>query len=299
MKKILIFSILVFSVVFYAYFQIYLKKQGESDKPVLMEKGKIVGFHLTTVSSEIEMRLEDDLWQMVQPHSYPGDQDFMEQNFEIMTRAPVFSTFPFRDDHFGLNPGKAFIELIYFDGLRKRFIIGSEQGSKNSLYVLDKDSERVFLVHSVFGQFLYYPLSMFFHKNLPIPGKKIRYLKRIQFLETESPPQTLWEITKTDQTEVLVNWNERSEKVQRENLSLFLKKIKEFELENHRFEKPKSFKRTTGLIVETEKTSINFEFDDKAGQIYSKTQNVFANFEPSSLADLDGELKKLVVEKKD
>ena len=294
LKKILIFSILVFSVVFYAYFQVYLKKQDRSEKPVLLENKKVVGFHLTTTTSEVQMKLKDNLWQMIHPHSYPGDHHFMEQNFQIMGRAPVFSVFPFKGDHFGFNPGRAFMEFIYFDGLRKRFIIGKEQGPKNSLYILDKDSERVFLVHSVFGQFLYYPLSMFFHKNLPIPGKNIKSLKRVVFLEKSF--EILWEITQTDQPGVLVRWKKAKKKIPREKLSLFLKKLKEFQVDSPLFGEPESFKKTTGLVVETEKTSVTFQFNDKEGELYSKTQNVFARFKPSDLGSLDGELKKMMEE---
>ena len=299
MKKILIFSVLVFSVVLYSYFQVYLKKQkSESEKPALMEKKKMVGFHLTTASSEIEMKFEDGLWHLVQPHPYPADQNFVKQNLELMARAQILSTFTLQKDHFGLKPGKAFMELTYSDGLRRRLIIGKEKGSKGSLYIFDKDSKQVFLVHNVFGQFLYYPLPMFFSKNLPIPGKKIQSLKKIQFLKPEQSPETLWEITTTSQTEALVQLGKQSKKIPKENLLSFFKKIKEFEIKDHQFEESKLFKKTTSLIIKTEKTSITFDFDNQTNQVHSKTQNVFARFEPSSLKALDDELKKVMETKK-
>ena len=299
MKKILIFSILVFLVVFYAYFQVYLKKQeDEFPKTVLIEKQKLVGFRLTTAFSEIQMKLESDLWHLVQPHSYPADQMFVEQCFEIMTQAPVLSTFPLKEDHFGLKPGKALMEFIYINGLRRRLIIGSKQGPQNGLYILDKDSGQVFLVHSVFGQFLYHPLSMFFHKNLPIPGKKIQSLKMLQSSETVQSPEILWEIKKTDQSDALIRLGDQSGRVPKEKLFLFFKKLREFQIKDHQFKKPKSFKKTISLFIKTDKASINFDFDDKTGQIHSETQNVFARFEPSSLTALSDELKKVMKNKK-
>ncbi len=299
MKKILIFSVLVFSVVFYAYFQVYLKKQKrESEKPVLIEKKKLVGLHLTTASSEIEIKLEDGLWYLIQPHFYPADQNFVKQNLELMTKAPILSTFTLRKDHFGLKPGKAFMEFVYSDSLRRRLIIGKKKGSKDSLYILDKDSKQVFLVHNIFGQFLYYPLSMFFHKNLPIPGKKIQSLKKIQFLKPEQSSEILWKITTTGETEALVHLGEQSKKIPKEKLLSFFKKIKEFQIRNHQFEKPKSFKKTTSLFVKTEETSITFDFDNQTGRVHSKTQNVFARFEPSFLKALDDELKKVMEDEK-
>ncbi len=289
MKKILIFSIFVFLVISYAYFEIYLKKQENNpEKFSLVKRQKLVGFHLTTARSEIKMKLEDDLWHLVFPHPYPADQKFVEQGFEIMIQTPIFSTFPLKEDHFGFKPGKAFMEFVYADGLRRRLIVGDTQGPGNSLYVLDKDSGKVFVVHNVFGQFFYHSPIMFFHKNLPIPGKRIQSLKMLQ------PRKTLWEITKTDQTHALVHFGNQDHRIPKEKLFPFFKKLREFQINGHQFKKPESFKKTMSLFVETDRGSINFDFDEKTGQIYSEIQNVSAHFDPPSLPALGDELKKVI-----
>ena len=293
MKKVLVFSILVFSAVFYAYFQIYLKKQEKKpEKPLFIEKQKLVEFYLTTAFSEIKIKLKDNLWFLVQPHPYPADQNFVEQNFEIMTRTPVFSTFPLKEDRFGFKPAKAFMEFVYNDGLRKRLIIGKTAGPRGSLYVLDRDSHQVFVVHSVFGQFLYHSLSMFFHKSLPIPGKTIRSLKRI------GSQGLLWEIRETDGDHATVFFGNQSKKIPKKNLSLFFKNSRRLNSKGHQFKKPESFKKLSSLLVETEKKTIQFDFDDKKGVFYSETQNVLARFNPSSLRELGDELKKVMENEK-
>ena len=293
MKRILVFFVLTFAVAFYAYFGVYLKNTKKNRQNFLLENPQnLVGFHLTTAQSEVKIKLEEGLWKVTQPHLYPADHGFVQSTFRLMAKAPILSTFPLEEDFFGLDPGKAFMEFIYNDGLRKRFVIAKEDGPKNSLYVLDKDSTQVFVVHGIFGQFLHYSLAMFFHKNLPILGKKIQSLELIQ------SNKTLWKILRTDSDQSQIHVEDKEYWIPKEKLLPFFERLKHFEIRNHRFGEFGDFKATVTLLIQTDKGSFAFDFNYETSQVYSKDHRVLAQFDPSSLKFLDSELKRVVKSKK-
>ena len=293
MKKALVFLVLTFAVAFYAYFGVYLKNEKKNRQSFLLENPQnLVGFQLTTAQSEVKIKLEEGLWRVIRPHLYPADHEFVQSTFRLMAKAPILSAFPLEEDFFGLDPGRAFMEFIYNDGLRKRFVIAKENGRKNSLYVLDKDSTQVFMVHGIFGQFLHYSLAMFFHKNLPMPGKKVQSLKLIQ------SNKTLWEILRTDSDQSQIHVEGKEHWIPKEKLHPFFRRLKNLEIKNHHFGEFDGFKATVTLWIQTDKGRFAFDFNYETSQVYCRDQRVLAQFDPSSLKFLDSELKRVVKDEK-
>ena len=353
MKKILTFSILVCFVSLYAYFQIHLKKQkNRTQRTVLIESQKPVELNLTSRFSRVKLKLKDNLWFVTTSHSYPADQDFIERNLNLMKKAPILSTFPLPDtqklleqftgkekmekskktekthrrktkttkqvnevrgDPYGFNPPKAFMEIIYPDGLRKRLLMGKIVAPQNGLYILDKDAEQIFVVHNVFGQFFYYPSSMFLSKNLPIHGEKIKTIRLEKSDSMEKQDlKVVWEVKNESQDYATVIYKGESKKIPKQKLLLFFKKIKNLQLTDHKFkpmdlstenlktksESSHSFNKFPSLSIETEKGLNRFNFDYEKGKFYSQSHAVSARFKLSSLREFSEEIKKLMKSEK-
>ena len=327
MKKILIFSVLVFLVSFYAYFHIYTKKQKDlPQKTILTENQNPVELNLISHFSKIKLKFKDNLWFVISPHSYPADQDFIERNLDIMKKTPILSSFKLettavkqpkklQKDPYGFNPPKAFMEMTYQDGLRKKFLIGKTKAPHGSLYILDKETDQVFVVHSLFGQFFYYPPSMFLSKNLPLQGEEI---KRIRLEKSGSMEQqaleVVWEVKNENQDHATVIYRGKNKKIPKQELFPFFEKIKNFELTNHKFKSEPSEKseiksgsskkpetnhlsdKSLSLYIETEKGSNRFDFDYKRRKFYSQAHGVSARFKLPLLKELGEKIKRLMEE---
>lgn len=276
----------------YAYFGIHQKElKEEGGKKALFfdeELLRLEKMNLVTEEGDLILEKKDDQWWVIRPHKYLANQDYIEKTLKIMEGAQPASSFVFDEDRFGFKPGKAFYHFIYDDQRQRQLILGSQEGPDNSLYVLDMDQNRVFVVHNVWGQFLYYPIQHFYHQYLPIPGALVKKLSLVQ------NDKLIWKVEPSDGGKMQVEWEGQVHQTERAPWLWFFNKLREFPLENVQFDSAEKAFKGKVLNIETNLGNIRFIFSEKGEEIYIPSLNVFAQVDPHSLISLGNEIKKVI-----
>lgn len=292
LKPILALFILLILLGTYAWFGIIqVEKQVENDKVFLLPKNlsdQLQSFKLVTSDFEIQVENKEGLWWVTEPVHYLANQEYIEKGLQIMADALARRDFELKEDHYGFRPGKAFILFHFKDGLNKRLKVATESGPGDTIYVLDQDLQRVFVVHNVWGQFLYYPITRFYHPFLPIAAKSVLSVKLLK------QGQNYWGVEPRPDQTLKIDYLGQSYSIPKAQALWFYKKLREFPLQNFKFNTELTFKPYWQLVVGTENGNIIFDFDEKAEKIYGQQANVFAEIEPYSLKSLEYEIQKVI-----
>lgn len=290
MKKNLILVGVLAALCLYAYFFVY---KSEADKvqtlPALVDRpADLVEIHLTTDQGTVHLKLEDELWWVQAPQTYLADQEFVDRALGAMVETATENIFPIDQDLYGVKPGRAFFELLYKDGERKRLVVGSNEAPGSRLYIFNSDTAMVGVVHNLWAQFIHYPLSMFYQKSLPIPGLQFRGARLV------NGNQSIWSVKAKSADTVEVSLARARKEIKKAELLWFFKNLKDIHLEKLEFgaNAPKGDFLT--LEAESEKGIIRFQFYEKDAKVYIPELKVFAVYDPVSLNSLENELKKVI-----
>ncbi len=263
--------------------------EKHSSVEILIPNKPLSSLSITSPHFEVELIFKENLWWMSKPHVYLADQDFIANNIQVMLETQPIEQFQLEEDHFKVNPGKAFFDFVFQDGERLRLIIGALETNDNNLYVYNKDLNRIFVVHNIWGQFLYYSLNEYYHKSLPILGEQVKSAE----LKNQSN-KTIWRVGSIDSKQAKVFFNDKEYKVLKSQLVLFFKTLGEFSLQDLEFNQKLTEKNDFELIVQTEKGNITFPWFSQTGRIFVPHFNVFAKQGESSLNSLTTELEKVI-----
>lgn len=290
MKKNLILIGLVIVLGLYAYTFIYKKEQSTQIQRVSLvgSISEIEEIRLTTENGEIELKHVDGLWWVEKPHHYLADQEFIERALTAMVESPSENTFVFSEDLYGVKPGRAFFELIYKSGERKRLIVGSKEAPANRIYILNSDMNTISVVHNLWVQFLHYPTSMFYLKSLPISGHQFKGARLLKGSVVQ------WSLQSKSKDMANVQVGDIKAEVAKAKLLWFFRGLKDFDISKLQFgvDAPKGEFQL--LEAESEKGIITFHFYEKDQKVYIPELKVFADYDPNSLNSLRNELKKVI-----
>ncbi len=294
MKSFKVFAALFTLLLFlgaYAWFGIIKVEEREKKEVVTLFPDSfpdsVTRLDLTTDLYEVRIEKRDGVWWVTQPQEYLANQEYIEKAFRIMDETTSSHHFTYEEDKFGLEPGKAFYGLQFADGLEKRVKVGTKEGPVETIYLLDKDSNEIFVVHNVWAQFLYYPLSQFYHPGLPIPGAIVKSLS------LKNQTAVAWSVEPAQNNMVTFRLKDQSKDIHKANGLWFFKKVREFQLEDLKFGEPDSFKPHWFLEIQTDKGNITFEFDEKMQKIRVPSFKIFAKVNPYSLKSLGYEIEKV------
>ena len=262
----------------------------ETAPELLPEKfaDKLHALSIVTKNYEIKIVNQEGLWVVTSPQPYLGNQEYIEKGLQIMGDVVSNHNFKLEEDRFGLDPGRAFYRFEFANGQEKRLIVGENDGPADTIYLLDKDAGRVFVVHNVWAQFLIYPPERFYHPNLPIPGKIVKSL----FYSERG--KVIWKVEPAENQQLRFIYKDQEAIVEKAQGLWFFKKMREFELENLQFGTPNDFQTFGELHVESDKGNIMFEFNPSSDKIRVTTFNVFAKTKPYSLKSLGYEIEKVI-----
>lgn len=276
----------------YVYFGIYLPDRKKETKKqamnILPDDENLREIHISTPEKDVFLEKKDDVWWVIKPHEYLADQEFVVKAVQIMTEAPVVNQFLLEDDRFGFKEPEAFFHMTYDSGLNKRILVGKAKGAAQHIYLLDKDSNQVHVVHNVWAQLLYFPIDRFFAQTLPIVGTQV---KTIQF---GVGGNRVWKLTSGSERIMSIEYLGKLYESEKSQWLWFFKNIRDFELKDLKFGQSLNFKVHSELEVETEKGNIRFQFNRKADKIFVPQLNVFADVDPYSLKSLSDELDKVI-----
>lgn len=244
-------------------------------------------FSLTTADIDVRIEKKLEVWWVTSPQEYLANQEFVEKSLRIMKESVSNNTFKLEKDTFGFNPGKGFLRFQFAEGFETRVKVGEVEGPADTLYLLDQDSEQVYVVHNVWGQFLYYPLKQFYHPYLPLPGAIVKDMTLLKKGQVE------WRVEPEDAEHLRFLYRDRSLSLPKANALWFFRQVHEFPLENLEFQKQDGFRSFWELNVNTDQGNIIFEFDEAIEKIWVKRFNVFAQVKPYSLKSLGYEIEKV------
>ena len=292
LKLFLVLCMILVSLALYIWFGVLGSEntRQESQRNLISKQDLrfLRSINILTSDAEISMELRDGLWFVTRPQEYPANQEYVVKSLQVMQEAFSEQTFKLDQDRYGFEPGRAFIHLIFDNGLQKRLKVGSVDGPANTLYVLDQDSKDIFVYHNVWGQFLYYPTSRFLNPYLPLPGQMVKNVT------LQQGHQIHWKVFPVQGNRLEIRLGEHSHFVEKAKALWFFKKIREFQLNNLKFETPSPFQSYWQLYFETDKGNIRFDFDEKMEKIFISDFNVFAEVAPYSLKSLSYELEKVI-----
>ncbi len=292
MKKVVIFAAVLVILGAYSYFQIIQPESLNKTKVVtsLLQPESVEVSEITITNGDQEVRLakKDDFWWVMAPQHYLGNQEYIEKGLQIMRESNIKNSFAFKDDFFGLTPGKAFLSLKYGNGLNSRLRVGTKSAPGEHIYVLDEDSQKVSVVHNVWGQFLYYPLERFYHPFLPIPGNLVKTV------QLKRAGKQVWHLSPSKGTKMAVQFKGKTLETPKAQWLWFFSKLREFPLKNIKFDHRKDFESAQELEIRTDKGNIRFVFNEKGTKLFVPSLNVFAEVDPYSLKSLDHEVAKVV-----
>lgn len=289
MKKHLILLILTLVVFIYAYFFVYkdTKNLQPKTKPFVSLEGLSEVF-ISGDFGEVRLQLREGFWWVIHPQTYPANQELVEQALSSMVSSHPREQFKLQEDCFGLSPGRAFVELVHNSGERLRFVIGSVSGPMNSLYVMNQDDKSVFVVHNVWGQFLYHKLKDYYHQGLPITGAQVKAI------ELYSETKKIWTLHSKSQRELLLSYGKKQKTFLKADFLWFFSRLRDFEMNSFSFNRQAKFKESRKMLVKTEKGNITFVFSTRSPKIFIPSLNVFAEYKAFSLKSLDDELQKVM-----
>lgn len=292
MKKIAALLVLTLAMGAYSYFFIFVpeekKMQAAQSRSIIPDDRDPVWIHLTNGELQIKLKKKEDMWWVESPNEYLADQEYIGKSIEVMKQTPAVEDFFFEEDRFGLIPGKAIIALGYENGLNKRLVVGSESAPQSNIYVLDKDSNRVSVVHNVWGQLVYYGLDRFYSGLLPLPGK---HVKTIAYKEAG---KVMWRLSSIDAKNMKIEYQGDEFSSEKSQWIWFFRKLRDLSLSQIKFDQKLSFKVASELEVDTEKGNIIFLFNKKGDKIFAPKLNVFAHIEVDSLKSLSDEINKVM-----
>lgn len=291
MKKLIGLLVLVVALGSYSFFVLYQADQKQSEnglRGILPEHVLIDSLKITNEDKQISLSFEDGLWWVTHPHRYLADQDFVNKSLQIMHETPAMNQFELQEDHFGLSPGKAFIEIKYENSMNKRLVIGQQDGPGNSIYILDKDSQKVSVLHNIWGQLLYFPASRFYNQGLPIPDKSV---KRVSLLRNQ---KVQWSLASVDNTLMELTYLGEVFCSRKAQWLWFFDKIKDFKIEDLSFRSISDNSMPWTLSFDTSKGNIRFYFDEQASKIIIPRFNVIGKVAPGSLESLSQEIQKVI-----
>lgn len=288
MRKNLLLLLIFIALGAYIYLQEKETKVVEEIRPPLISQEGLEKLSLVSEYGELTLEFKDGLWWMTSPHTYLANQEIVEKSLRVMSQSHPLNSFSLEEDRFGFNPGRAFFEFIYASSLRSRFIVGLEDAVEQRLYLLDKDSQVVHVMHNVWGQLLYYPLKEFLHQSLPIPGAVVKSVSL--YLNDELK----WSVKPKSVKEVEIKLGEKTLRVNKAKLLWFFKSLREFKLNELNFDSFNNQKLAMSLLVESNKGNIRFLFDEESKKIIIPSLNVFAEYDPFSLKSLNDEIAKVV-----
>lgn len=292
MKRIgLLFAALLF-LVGIAY--VVVNKNKEKDplakfEDTLLENvAGIQAMTITTGELKVELVKEEDFWWVSSPHRYLANQRFVERNLQIMSETPPIERFKLTEDHFGVEPGEALFRFQYEDNREKRLVVGDVDAPGSNVYVLNKDSGFVYVVHNIWSQFLFNSVEKFYTPYLPIPGQAV---KKVEYYEAG---EKLWGLSSKSKNMMTLFYKGQQFDSPKEQWIWFFKKIREVTLSNHSFDKVDPIKGKDELRVETEKGNIIFVISEKSDKIYIPSINVFADVADHSIQSLHQEIERVV-----
>ncbi len=293
MKKIIALSAVTLYVLFVAYYQIYQKERGGTnrsyDQKFFFDFKTLDNLKITTPSHNLTLKLRDGLWWVTEPFEYPADQEFIEKNLRIIDQTLVENIFINNErDYYGFNPGQGSIEFNHSDGTSKRFILGEEEAPQNRLYLFNPKSQEVLVVHNLWGQFFYHSTDMFFSKGLPIDGLQI---KSVDFYIDQ---QKIWQVKASSSKLVEILFENQKKSMKKAQLMWFFKRMSELTLSDLNPLLESGVQGGQALSIETEHGSTDYIFDEEHGVVYIPKKKLRARYERSDLTSLINELKKVV-----
>jgi hypothetical protein len=293
LKKSFIVLILVLLLLSsYAWFVlIQADRQQLADSNQLFSQSlteNLARLQVVSQDHDISLIKKDDYWYVEKPHLFLGNQEFIQKSLKIMQEMVTQHNFPFEDDRYGLNPGKAFLLLEFIDGQQKRLRIGEQEGPAQTIYVKDDDQNHVYVFHNLWGQFIYYFVENYYSQVLPIPGQIV---KSVTWMRGQ---EKLWEVRPESKGLISLFLEGQTHSVEKAQALWFFKNIREFSIEDLRFEQDPQFQASHTLHFSTDKGNIRFEFDEKAENIHIPQFNVFAKVDPYSLKSLRNEIERMI-----
>lgn len=290
MKRLLILGLMALAVGSYAYFFILLpekeKDSGANDQ-FMVSTEDIEKIQISTPESLIVLKKVGDLWFVEKPHSYLANQEMMDRTFQAMANSPVRESFPYDKKTFEFTTANSF----YFElntGEVIRLAVGSMKAPQSMLYLLNMDSQIIYLVPNIWAQLLYYPKSSLYHPYLPIPGQQVMSLRY------KKGGKIIWDVRSTGPKSVELQLAGKKHEVSKAKLLWFFKQLREFELEGHQFGARDPSWNQSSLEVETDKGNIIFHFDLEKNQIFIPKASVIADYKGYALNSLTVELEKVV-----
>ena len=292
MKNILILLSVVLSLGIYSYYWIIVPEteidREKRELSLVRPAEEISELRLSTKSMTVKLENRENIWWVTEPHEYVANQDFIYKTLSIMNEAPVIENFPLEKDLYGFEPGEAFIEIKYKNTMNLRYIVAKNKAPQNSLYILNKDSNHVYVVHNVWGQFFYYLPDNYYSPVIPVPGEQI---KAVTMLDHKSK---LWEIRPKDAKTLEVQWDGKTSVSEKSQWIWFFKKLRELKFQELDFKKAESFKHTKEMLITSEKGNIRILFDEINNKSYIPSLNVFALVKAEGLKSLEVEIKKVI-----
>jgi hypothetical protein len=275
----------------YSWFAILAPEQQQKDQQERLLAADfpegLQSLHFTSDISEFHIEQREGVWWVVQPKEYLANQEFIEKSLQIMGDSESHHHFALKEDRYGLNPGRAFYRLRFGNGQEQRLKVGSQEGPADTLYVLDQDQEHIFVVHNIWGQFLYYPTKRLYTPNLPILGSTVKRLN----LKKEN--EVVWSVEPVSATHLVFSWQGQRQEVPKAHGLWFFKKIREFPVPDIEFGNPTDFTPYWVLQIETDQGNIIFEFDEKMQTIRVPRFTIYGPVDPYSLKSLGEEVERV------
>ncbi len=263
-----------------------MDNQGEV---VLIESPEdIVAIHLTTEEFEVQLNNVDNIWWVLKPKKYLANQDFILRTLKIMNQTPSIQKFQLEEDRYGFDPGEAFYRFIYKDHQEIRLVIGKNDAPGNNIYVLDKDSGWVYVLHNLWAQFLIHPMGDFYSPYLPIPGKMVR---SISYFEKD---KKLWQLISLSKEKVRLSYKELKFDSPKEDWEWFFEKVREISLGQLQFDSTNDFKIKGELHIQTEEGNIIIQVSEDYRKVFIPNLKLIGELSENSIQSLQHELKKVV-----
>lgn len=281
---------LVFSILFLAGVYFWPQRDAELTENFdsIFVDHNISMLHIVGEHLNLKIEKKQNLWWVIEPEIYLADQDFVENNLQHMFGNKPLQSFILEEDYYELKPGRALIDITYLDTRRQRLIVGTTDSTGQFVYVLDSDINRVFVVHNVWAQFLYYTASEYFHKSLPIIGQEVLDIELFE------QSKSLFKISSKNKSSAEIFWNNKKQIIEKKTLAPFFHLLAQSPLKpmDWKAEAPPSY--SYELLVNTEKGNIRFFWLKNSGPIYIPEFKVFAKPESLSIDLLQETLKKVL-----
>ncbi|MEM7647438.1 MAG: DUF4340 domain-containing protein, partial [Pseudomonadota bacterium] len=215
----------------------------------------LVHFDIKSQYGQISFEKRDQDWWVTDPFVYPANQELIERNLNVLGFHGAMSIFDKKEDRYGLDPSQGTLEFFYQNGSKLTLMVGSKEAPQNGVFVFNKASQKVAVVHNSWGQFLYAPIEIFFDPYLPLEGNQIKSVS----LAFDRKP--VWRVEPADAKHLRVLFGERTVKSSKAQWLWFFKKLREFKVSKVSPASDQPSPRPYRLSVETDKGNIIFEFD--------------------------------------